>query len=326
MRYDFITIGGATEDITFYTKEGVLIENKKDVLHQKLLAFKFGAKVKIDSSYSTFGGGAANAAVNFSGLGFRAASLICVGNDERGRKIIDNLKKKMVDISLTQIVKDIETGFSFMLTGPGNEHIVFSNRGANAELRIANYELKILKKTEWIYISSLAGEWEKNLNKIFSVSDAKIAWNPGRRQIISGVKKISKFMARTDVFCVNKDEAIELAVSVQKFKNEGGEFLNNIKNLLKIIKSYGPEIVVITNGRHGVDVFDGVNFYHQNIIKEKRVADTTGVGDAFNSSFAAGLKIYQGNINNAIKLGLRNTASVVALPGAQNGLLTKKDL
>jgi len=41
MKYDIITIGGATEDITFYTKEGVLIDNKKDVLRQKLLAFEY---------------------------------------------------------------------------------------------------------------------------------------------------------------------------------------------------------------------------------------------------------------------------------------------
>jgi len=29
MKYDIITIGGATEDIAFFTKEGVIIDNKK---------------------------------------------------------------------------------------------------------------------------------------------------------------------------------------------------------------------------------------------------------------------------------------------------------
>ena len=37
MKYDVITIGGATEDITFYTKEGMLIANRKDISRQKLL-------------------------------------------------------------------------------------------------------------------------------------------------------------------------------------------------------------------------------------------------------------------------------------------------
>ena len=53
MKNDFITIGGATEDITFYTTEGVVIDNSKDLLRQKLLAFEYGAKIKIDAAYST---------------------------------------------------------------------------------------------------------------------------------------------------------------------------------------------------------------------------------------------------------------------------------
>ena len=66
MKYDIITIGGVTEDINFCTHEGVLIKNKKDVLRQELLAFEFGAKIKIKESHSTFGGGAANTAVCFA--------------------------------------------------------------------------------------------------------------------------------------------------------------------------------------------------------------------------------------------------------------------
>jgi sugar/nucleoside kinase (ribokinase family) len=326
MKYDFITIGGATEDITFFTKEGVLIENKKDVLRQKLLAFKYGAKVKIDSSHSTFGGGAANTAVNFSGLGFKTACLTCVGDDERGRKIIKNFGKKKVDIDLVQITRSAETGFSFMLTGPGNEHIVFSSRGAIAELKIKNEELRTLKNTEWIYIASLAGKWEEILKNIFSVPKVNIAWNPGRRQILAGVKKIGQYLARTKVFCVNKDEAVEIVTSDARYKNKDWKFLGEMANLLKIIKSYGSRIVVITDGKKGADVYDGQNFYHQNILKERKLVDTTGVGDAFNSSFVAGLKLFNGDIKQAMNLGMRNTASVVALQGAQNGLLSIRQI
>jgi len=38
-KYDFVTVGGATEDITFYTKEGEIIYNKEDILKQKMIAF-----------------------------------------------------------------------------------------------------------------------------------------------------------------------------------------------------------------------------------------------------------------------------------------------
>ncbi|MBI5906973.1 MAG: translation initiation factor IF-3 [Burkholderiales bacterium] len=97
-----------------------MIDNPVDILKQKLLAFEYGAKIKIDRSYSNFGGGAANAAVGLSHLGFKAAALVSVGKDARGGAIIDNFKKHKVDISLVQRQK-AETGFSFILTGPDNE-------------------------------------------------------------------------------------------------------------------------------------------------------------------------------------------------------------
>ena len=139
-KYDFITIGGATEDITFYTHEGLMIANRKDILRQKLLAFEYGTKIKIDHSNSTFGGGAANAAVCFSRLGFKAAALVAVGDDERGGKITANLKKEKVDTNLVQKIKGVESGYSFILTGLDSEHIVFSNRGANSQLSIINLQ------------------------------------------------------------------------------------------------------------------------------------------------------------------------------------------
>ncbi|MDD5071208.1 MAG: PfkB family carbohydrate kinase [Patescibacteria group bacterium] len=324
MKYDMITIGGATEDITFYTHEGILMDNKRDILRQKLLAFEYGAKMKIDKSYSTFGGGAANGAVNFAGLGFRVASLIAVGDDERGQRVLANLKKHKVDTRLAQKVKGIETGFSFILINP--EKIVFSDRAANSELRIKKLELRSLRNSKWAFITSLSGKWEEVLAKSFSVKGLKTAWNPGHAQLHGGIKKLKKFIAKTDVFFVNKDEAIELVVSDPGYKNKPHKFLNNIKELLKIIKAWGPEIVVITNGKHGADAYDGRKFYHQNILKEKKRVDTTGVGDAFNSSFVAGLELYKGDIAKAMHLGIRNTASVIAEQGAQNGLLKKKDL
>ena len=323
MKYDIIAIGGATEDITFFTREGILVDNKQDILRQKLLAFEYGAKMKIDKSYSAFGGGAANAAVNLAGLGFRVAGLVAVGDDERGKRVLANLKKRKVDTRLAQKVRGVETGFSFILINP--EKIVFSNRAANSELGIRNKELRSLKNTKWVFITSLSGKWEEALIKVFSVKGLKIAWNPGHVQLDSGVKKLKKFIAKTSVFFVNKDEAIELAVSAGCKKTDR-DILNNPKELLKIIKSWGANLVVITSGNNGADAYDGENFYHQEIVKEVRRVDTTGIGDAFNSSFLAGLEIYKGDIQKSLGLGAKNSSSVIAKQGAQNGLLTIKDL
>jgi sugar/nucleoside kinase (ribokinase family) len=98
------------------------------------------------------------------------------------------------------------------------------------------------------------------------------------------------------------------------------DFLEQTDNLLKIIKSFGPQIVLITLGEEGVAAYDGKKIYQRAIIKEKKRVDTTGVGDIFNSSFSAGLTFYQ-DIDRALDLSLKNTAAKISHLGAQNGLL-----
>ncbi|MBI4812727.1 carbohydrate kinase family protein [Candidatus Falkowbacteria bacterium] len=340
MKYDFIIIGGAAEDITFLTNDGVLLSNKKDILRQELMAFEYGAKIEIDRVYYNFGGGAANAAVCLARLGFNVANIGAIGDDERGKRILENFKKHKVDASLVQKVRGGETSFSFILVGKSRDRIIFFSRGAERQLRIANYELQSLRKAKWAYVTSLSGRWEKNLKKIFGVKSplslrldepkarqafvkggTMVAWNPGNAQLAGGIKRLSRYLRKTEVFIVNKDEAIELAMSDKKYRKQPRSFLNKADNLLKIIHFYGPKITVITNGRQGAHAYDGKKVYFQPIIKEKKKADTTGVGDAFGSSFVAGLELYKGDIQKAMRLGAKNAASVVSEVGAQNGLI-----
>ncbi len=325
MKFDFITIGGTTEDITLYTNEAIMIDNRDDILAQKLMAFEYGAKLQIDKAYSSFGGGASNAAVCLASLGFRVAVKVAVGNDNRAKDIIANFKKRQVNVSLIQKVKGEQTGFTFFIVGRDKEHVGFSNRAANQKLIITDKDITVMNQAKWIYVTSLSGKWRSVLANLFKTK-AKIAWNPGHIQLHAGFGTIGKYLKNVEVLTVNKDEAIELVVSNPEYRNKNNRFLNNIKNLLQIICSYGPRIVVITNGKYGADVFDGENYYHQDILKEKKRLDTTGVGDAFGSTFCAGLEIYHGDIAKAMQLSVKNTASVIAMQGAQNGLITKKDI
>lgn len=324
MRYDIVTIGGAVEDITFYTKEGQVIDNQQDILRQTLLAFEYGTKIKIDAAHTTFGGGATNVAIAASRLGLKSACICAVGNDERGKKIVKNLKEQKVDTRFVQKVRGEMSGFSFLLVGTDNEHVIFSYRAANSELKISQKKLKKIN-SEYLYVTSLSGQWRETVKNIFSCSEKfKIAWNPGHIQLSEGQNSIKRNLPKVDVFIINEDEALELVVTdknVMRNRKENAGFLSNVKNLLRIIEKYGPRIVVITRGRKGADVYDGKKFYHMRIQKEHKRIDTTGVGDAFGSSFVCGLKLYNGDIEKAIELGIKNTASVIGQQGAQNGLI-----
>ncbi len=327
MKYDVITIGGATEDISLYSDDGVLLDNHRDLLRQKLLAFEYGAKIIVDHSNSNFGGGATNVAVNLSGLGFKTATIVNVGSDERGRRIFNNLKKHKVATKLINIDFKAESALSFIIINKGGERLIFADRGANKKLHLKNEKLKALKNCRWIYLASLSGQyWELELKKIFAVNGPKIIWNPGHEQLRGGFKKLSGFLKQTDILCLNKDEALELVLSIDEYKHQSIAYLNDVKNLLKIISGLGPQIVLITSGPLGADAYNGLKYYHVAPSKNKKIIDKTGVGDAFCSTFLFGLEKYRGDIKAALKLAASAAATVICYLGAQNGLLTKKDL
>jgi len=324
MKYDFITIGGATRDISFFTDQGVIINNRKDILRQKLLAFESDAKIKVDKFNYSFGGGAANSSACLANFGLKIACLTSLGDDHNGRLILKNLKERKINTHLIKTFKNVESGSSFILISPQGERIIFAQRGANNNLVINADDISELKKTKSIYISSLSGDWQNNLKKIFStVSDDEqnIFWNPGMTQLIGGVEKIKPYLAKTTVFACNKDEALSLVINSKNYKKASYRMLNNTEKLIKILHSFGPKIVMITLGRDGVMVFDGKKIIIRNVIKATKCVDTTGVGDIFNSSFAAGWIIFKGNINKALSLSLQNAAVKVSHIGAQNSLI-----
>jgi len=324
MKFDFITIGGAVEDIALRTDESVIVNNKKNILKQKLIGFEYGAKVVIDKHNSYFGGGAANTAVSFSRLGFKTAIFTSIGDDDRGKRIKNNLKINNVNTKLIKNYKNTVSGYSVVIIGHDSEHIVFTIRGANSKLSINFLEKKALANSDWLYLASLSGNWEETLVKIFSVNNVRVAWNPGKIQLEAGANKLKKFFKKTEILLLNKDEALELVASIRKYKTKTKTFLNNNKNLLKILKEYGVKIVVVTDSGNGVDVYDGEKFYHgSSRLKDSEVVDTTGVGDSFCSSFVAGMYQYN-DINKAIELGLTNGASTLKKTGAQNGLIRLK--
>jgi len=326
-KYDVISVGGATLDIAFLSAAGRVIENKKEILASRLLAFEYGAKMEVEQFYQTFGGGAANAAVNLAGLGLKTAALVCLGQDDNGHKVAANFRRLQVKTDLLQSESKEGTGFSFIIINAhSKERIIFSYRGANHNLRLRQLDWRALNNSQYIYVSSLSGEyWLENLKVIFSTRKAKIVWNPGETQLSAGAEKLKPFLKNCYLLCVNRDEALELVRSSNKYKRVAKAYVNNVRHLLEAIKSFGPQLVVITDGTGGAYAYDGVKHYHQAIIKAQKRVDTTGVGDAFNSTVLFGLIKYQ-DLATAMKLAVYNTASLVTEIGAQNGLLQAKDL
>lgn len=320
-RLDCLVIGGATQDVMFYTDESVILNNPKDITRQKLIGFEYGAKLSAQAAYFTLGGGAQNVSVGMSKLGLKVGILTAIGGGGIGDEIRQNLKDYKIDQSLVKFYPKDRSSFSFIVnTGKFNEHVIFTYRGANFLIKIAPADLNKVK-TGWYYITSLQGDnWRANLRTIFKHSrkqKVKVAWNPGGTQLGAGYKYLRKYIKQTEVFNINKDEAIELVLSY-------GKQVTNIQRLLLTIKSWGSEMVVITDGASGAYVFDGKKIYYRKAFKIKGI-DTTGAGDSFGSTFVWGI-IKLKSISKALRAGIINSNNVITAIGAQNGLLTARQL
>lgn len=314
-------VGGITQDIIFYTDQALLINNKKDLLRQKLIAFEYGAKLHSPDVHFTYGGGAANTAVGLANLGLSVKIMAAVGGDAIGHEMIYHLQNKKVNTSLVQRKLKVHSAMSMIVTETKtNEHVIFAFRGANDNLALEKKQVHQIHSA-WAYIHSLAGQSANTISYLMQYLMRQkmfVAWNPGGQEIKWGIKKLAKYLGPKFVLLVNRDEALELATA------GGYKVANNIRALFKIIHR-DQMISVITDGPRGAYVYDGKKVYYQKATNHKPI-NTTGAGDAFGSGFVAGLIKYNFDLKAALNLALLNSGSVVSQIGAQSGLLHENSL
>lgn len=310
--YDIITIGSATRDAFVEVPFGKIIKNKKFITNRGL-CFSLGSKLEVQNIIFTTGGGATNTAVSLALQGFKVGTICKISNDISGQTILTELKKVGIDTQFVQIDNKIPTAYSIILTQKQTgERTILVFRGASEKIDEKLINLRKLK-TKWFYIGPLAGNF-RLLKKIFNFAHKNkinILYNPGSRELRTGLKKLRPFLKKVNILILNQEEAAYLTKI--DYKKEKQIF----QKLDKIVRN----ILIMTQGKRGVTVSDGKYFYRAGIPKSK-VIDRTGAGDAFGSGFLSGF-IRTNNINYAIQLATANSTSVIRFHGAKFGLLKR---
>ncbi|MFC1733840.1 carbohydrate kinase family protein [candidate division KSB1 bacterium] len=309
MPYDIITVGSATIDVFVDTHSDKVMGEKKG--HSLLTCYPLGSKILIKELKFTTGGGATNTAVSFSRLGLKAAYLGNIGNDSNGDKIIKELKKEKINFIGTKS-NDL-TNYSVILDSVKHDRTILAYKGASSKLDFNRLDKGKLK-TKWFYFSSLKGkafQTSVKLMRYAKKNNIKVAFNPSTYEVSEGMRKLKPLLDCTDVIIFNREEA---SILLKKRKQE------NIKKLLQGVRKLGPKIVVITEGKKGAYCSDGINMY---FIKPRKVkvVETTGAGDAFASTFIAGLAKGK-DIEFSLRFALANSESVIQHYGAKNKLLS----
>ena len=317
--YDCITFGGATRDIFFNTSKGVIFPDPEDE-KEKLLAFKYGQKIITDNAYFSFGGGAFNTAVCAAKMGLNVATCINIGRDESAHSIVERLRDLSIDTRFVTTDPENHTALSLLVMDK-KDHVAFLHRGANNFLKLNDEEG--LKGAKWFYITSLTGQSADILPNVMDIASAngiKVALNPGGTQLKGNCSKLRKLLDRVDLLLLNREEAEELACS-----EDACEIIQDNKVLLHKVIKLGPKSVIITEGAKGSYYSDGDMVNFEPAFKGGIVVDTTGAGDTFGSTFLS--CVIRGlDISSAQRMAAINSEHVTEFLGAQEGLLTAKEI
>ncbi len=299
-KYDVISYGSGVVDAFLDT--GAKEKNK-------VLSFPAGIKIQIKKIVFSVGGGGTNSATSFSRLGFKTGFLGKIGQGYNGNIILRELKKDRVDF--VGVRGKEHTGYSIILEGDRKHRVVLTYKGASDALKFSEINLKKLN-TKWFYFTSMGGdsfETQKKLAVFAKKHNINVAYNPSSYHTKYGPGYLSAILKNTDVLSLNKEEA---------------EMLVKKGNLFKGLRKLGPKIISITNGEKEGWIYDG-NFLYSYLPHKVHVKEPTGAGDAFGSTFVAGLA-KTNNIGKALKFAISNAESVVQSRGAHAGLLKWSEL
>ena len=288
--FDVVTVGSNVIDV-FITTD---LKEKSNFIQVPT-----GDKVLIKDFKTDIGGGGTNTGVAFSRLGLRTGYLGIIGKDEYGDKVLQCLKKEKIKFLGK---RQASNGISIILDSKNKNRTVLTYKGINNNL---NSYPNI--KTKWLYFSSMLGQslttQIKLARELISKDLVKIAFNPSSYLIKKKINSTKTLLKMSTILILNKEEANMLT--------KNGK-IENLRNL-------GPEIVVITNKNKSIECFDGKIKYKLTPHKIN-VIERTGAGDAFASGFVAGI-IKNLSVEKSLKLGLKNSESVLRHFGAKNNLL-----
>jgi ribokinase len=93
-----------------------------------------GATVLGSAAAFTPGGKGANQAVAAARLGAQVRMAGCVGDDDFGRQLLDNLRAEAIDTGDVRVVADVPTGLAMISVDQAGENIITVSPGANHEV------------------------------------------------------------------------------------------------------------------------------------------------------------------------------------------------
>lgn len=314
-----VTIGGATHDIFIITDLGEIgCEERKGCT---FLLFEEGCKVEVKHLHHATGGGCTNAAASLQLLGHTVSAVCKIALDSAGDHVLADLKRRGISTKHVIVTAQAPTGTSFILPSPTGNRVILAHRGANTTLEQQDIPLDVIAHCDGVYIAPLADNSSLTLPYITRHARAQgavVAVNAGKGQLRNGAHALQEALPTIDIFILNEREAGMLFAELQPTK------AFTLDAYCEELLQRGPKIVVVTCGAQGVHVATHEQRYFKEPFKTT-IRNTVGAGDAFGSCFF-GMLMHEKSIEDALRYGMLNSASLLTGQDAKEKLLTLEAL
>jgi ribokinase len=252
------------------------------------------------------GGSAANTAAWLAEAGADVALVGRVGDDDRGRLAVEELRAAGVDTRVA-VDPELPTGTCLVLTGPNGERTMAPDAGANDALAEDDLDAELLGERGHLHVSGY--------------SLLRTGSRPAARAAIG--------LASRSGMTVSVDPSSSALLSADFLENaEGaGLLLPNASEAHALTGHTGPEAaaralaegfgeIVVTLGPGGALWTNGEEVLWAGAEPVEAVEDSTGAGDAFAAGFLSA-RASGSSTAEALAAGCRLAARAVRKPGAR---------
>ena len=266
-----------------------------------------GETVRGSSVSTNPGGKGANQAVAMARLGADVGMFGCVGDDENGRRMLENLRQAGVGTAHVRVLKDVPTGMAMITVGELDNTVVIV-AGANQMVNRAYVETikEQLKAYDLVVLQQ-----EIPLDAVYDVID--FCWKNQIPVVLNPAPAAAVPM-----------EIVDKVTYLTPNEHEAKLIFGEQTEIDELLRQY-PEKLIITQGEKGVSVCRKSGEILNVPARKSTVVDTTGAGDTLNGAFA--VRIAAGDdIESALRYANTAAGLSVEKSGAQGGMPTAAEV
>ncbi|MFC1814022.1 PfkB family carbohydrate kinase [Thermodesulfobacteriota bacterium] len=240
-------------------------------------------------SYQRLGGAPFNFAFHLKNLGFPVRFISRIGNDPDGKKILGLLEKYRFDLNDIQLDDIHPTGtVTIKLDGNGVPNFRITPDVAYDYIEfIPEAHRELIHRAKLVYFGSLVQRSQQgfdNVQKIIGnkASSAVGFYDINLRPDCYNDRLIFESLFQANAIKLSHEEFEELK-RLMMFEKNSRSFVQYL------LDSYGLNIISLTKGHEGSDLYTRNGNFSIDAAKPEMVADSVGAGDAYAAMLAAGL-------------------------------------